>query len=109
MLCDWFINCKPEERTVENLRRGLKDAECFAALEYLSLDERQVANAMPDSMQSLQIIPAQLISILSKSTMKICGSPYQVLLCCHGTFRTAALHRNYNKIFGTDSLCDMLK
>ncbi|CAJ1099269.1 E3 ubiquitin-protein ligase MIB2-like isoform X3 [Octopus vulgaris] len=40
MLCEWFINCKPEKRTVETLRRGLKDAECFAALEYLSLYER---------------------------------------------------------------------
>ncbi|XP_036371385.1 uncharacterized protein LOC118768646, partial [Octopus sinensis] len=40
MLCEWFINCKPEERTVETLRKALKDAECFAALEYLSLYER---------------------------------------------------------------------
>ncbi|CAI9725071.1 Hypothetical predicted protein [Octopus vulgaris] len=40
MLCEWFINYKPEEHTVETLRKAFKDAECFAALEYLSLDER---------------------------------------------------------------------
>ncbi|CAJ1099221.1 Hypothetical predicted protein [Octopus vulgaris] len=69
MLCEWFINCKPEERTVETLRRGFKDAECFAALEYLSLDERVQSQQRRNISQVLNKFQALLnMNLLDESS-----------------------------------------
>ncbi|CAI9744465.1 E3 ubiquitin-protein ligase MIB2 isoform X1 [Octopus vulgaris] len=40
MLKEWFKNCDPETRTHATLRAALEEAECFAAMECLSLDAK---------------------------------------------------------------------
>ncbi|CAJ1099339.1 Hypothetical predicted protein [Octopus vulgaris] len=40
MLYEWFKNCDPETRTHATLRAALEEAECFAAMECLSLDAK---------------------------------------------------------------------
>ncbi|XP_036355759.1 E3 ubiquitin-protein ligase MIB2-like isoform X1 [Octopus sinensis] len=40
ILYEWFKNCDPETRTHATLRAALEEAECFAAMECLSLDAK---------------------------------------------------------------------
>ncbi|XP_036360973.1 26S proteasome non-ATPase regulatory subunit 10-like [Octopus sinensis] len=40
MLNEWFKNCDPETRTHATLSAALEEAECFAAMECLSLDAK---------------------------------------------------------------------
>ncbi|CAJ1099309.1 E3 ubiquitin-protein ligase MIB2-like isoform X1 [Octopus vulgaris] len=40
MLKEWFKNCDPETRTHATLSAALEEAECFAAMECLSLDAK---------------------------------------------------------------------
>ncbi|XP_029652189.1 E3 ubiquitin-protein ligase MIB2-like [Octopus sinensis] len=40
MLREWFKNCDPETRTHATLRAALEEAECFTAMECLSLDAK---------------------------------------------------------------------
>ncbi|XP_029656669.1 uncharacterized protein LOC115230672 isoform X1 [Octopus sinensis] len=40
MLHEWFRNCDPETRTHATLSAALEEAECFTAMECLSLDAK---------------------------------------------------------------------